>query len=44
MPLYLGSGDEQPGIINCQGADDVWFVVSPSGVPILDIVPTTSAG
>jgi predicted lipoprotein with Yx(FWY)xxD motif/polyisoprenoid-binding protein YceI len=41
MPLYRGNG-EQPGEIKCQGAYDVWFVVSPAGVPILDIAPVTT--
>jgi len=41
MPLYL-CGSELPGAADCQGTDDVWFVVSPGGDPILDVEPPTS--
>jgi predicted lipoprotein with Yx(FWY)xxD motif/polyisoprenoid-binding protein YceI len=44
MPLYRCSGDEKPGEVTCQGAIDVWFVVSPSGVPILDVTPPSTVG
>jgi predicted lipoprotein with Yx(FWY)xxD motif len=31
MPLYLFSGDEQPGDTNGQGVGGVWFAVTPDG-------------
>jgi predicted lipoprotein with Yx(FWY)xxD motif len=31
MPLYLFSGDQQPGDTNGQGVGGVWFAVTPAG-------------
>jgi predicted lipoprotein with Yx(FWY)xxD motif len=31
MPLYLFSGDQQPGDTNGQGVGGVWFAVTPNG-------------
>lgn len=36
LPLYLFSGDEAAGDTNGQGLDDVWWVVSPEGEPVMD--------
>ncbi len=33
-PVYLFSGDSQPGDINGQGLSDLWFVVGIDGEPI----------
>ena len=33
-PVYLFSGDSQPGDINGQGLNDLWFVVGIDGEPI----------
>ena len=40
MPLYLFSGDQQPGDTNGQGVGGVWFAVTPAGA----LVGTTSGG
>jgi len=40
MPLYLFSGDQQPGDTNGQGVGGVWFAVTPAG----GLVGTTSGG
>jgi len=40
MPLYLFSGDQQPGDTNGQGVGGVWFAVTPDG----GLVGTTSGG
>ena len=34
LPLYLFSGDEDPGDVNGQGLSDVWWVVDAAGEPI----------
>jgi len=33
-PVYLFSGDSQPGDINGQGLNDLWFVIGVDGDPI----------
>jgi predicted lipoprotein with Yx(FWY)xxD motif len=40
MPLYLFSGDQQPGDTNGQGVGGVWFAVTPAG----GLVGTTGNG
>jgi predicted lipoprotein with Yx(FWY)xxD motif len=40
MPLYLFSGDQQPGDTNGQGVGGVWFAVTPAG----GLVGTTGGG
>jgi predicted lipoprotein with Yx(FWY)xxD motif len=40
MPLYLFSGDQQPGDTNGQGVGGVWFAVTPDG----GLVGTTGGG
>ncbi len=40
MPLYLFSGDQQPGDTNGQGVGGVWFAVTPAGA----LVGTTGGG
>lgn len=35
-PLYYWIGDEEPGDVNGQAVEDVWWVLSPSGDPIRD--------
>ena len=35
LPLYLCAYDDVPGDVNGQGADDVWYVVSAAGEPVL---------
>ncbi|MGH8874985.1 MAG: COG4315 family predicted lipoprotein [Acidimicrobiia bacterium] len=34
-PLYYFSGDVAPGDLNGQGVEDVWWVVSPAGEPLM---------
>lgn len=36
MPLYYFSGDKAAGDTNGQGISDVWWVVAPSGDPVMD--------
>ena len=36
LPLYRFSGDEAAGDINGQGLNDVWWVVSSDGDPVMD--------
>jgi predicted lipoprotein with Yx(FWY)xxD motif len=42
MPLYYWVGDTQPGDINGQGVNDVWFVVSPQGEMIDQEISSSS--
>jgi predicted lipoprotein with Yx(FWY)xxD motif len=35
LPLYRFSGDEKSGDVNGQGLSDVWWVVDPTGKPIM---------
>lgn len=35
LPLYHFSGDESAGNVNGQGLNDVWWVVDPTGDPIM---------
>lgn len=41
-PLYTYSGDTSPGDINAQGAGNIWYVISTSGLPVLK-APVSSA-
>jgi predicted lipoprotein with Yx(FWY)xxD motif len=36
MPLYYFANDSEPGDVNGQGLNDVWWVVDPDGHPIND--------
>lgn len=36
LPLYNFSGDEAAGDTNGQGLNDVWWVVSPDGNPVME--------
>ena len=35
MPLYYWAQDSAPGQTNGQGVQNVWWVVSPQGAPIM---------
>ncbi len=35
MPLYYWAGDAKPGDITGQGVQNVWYVVSPDGKPVM---------
>lgn len=35
-PLYYFTGDEEPGDVDGQGVNDVWWVLEPDGTPIRD--------
>jgi predicted lipoprotein with Yx(FWY)xxD motif len=43
MPLYRYSGDQDPGDINGQGVNGVWFAVDPSGAIIKTLELTTTS-
>ena len=36
LPLYYFSGDKAAGDASGQGLNDVWWVMSPEGEPIMD--------
>lgn len=44
MPLYYFASDESSGDITGQAVEDVWWVVSPSGDPIMEQPPTDDNG
>lgn len=44
MPLYLFSGDQQPGDTNGQGVGGVWFAVTPDGALVGTTGGTTGGG
>lgn len=44
MPLYYFAADESAGDITGQAVEDVWWVVSPSGEPIMKQTPTEDDG
>jgi predicted lipoprotein with Yx(FWY)xxD motif len=44
MPLYLFSGDQQPGDTNGQGVSGVWFAVTPDGGLVGATGGTTDGG
>jgi predicted lipoprotein with Yx(FWY)xxD motif len=47
MPLYLFANDAAPGDTNGQGANDIWFVVDPTGNMIeasADLQPVSDDG
>jgi predicted lipoprotein with Yx(FWY)xxD motif len=44
MPLYLFSGDQQPGDTNGQGVGGVWFAVTPDGGLVGTTGATTGGG
>lgn len=44
MPLYYFASDESSGDITGQAVEDVWWVVSPSGDPIMEQAPAEDEG
>ena len=43
-PLYHWIGDEQPGDVEGQGVQDVWWVMAPDGQPLRDAAETGEPG
>ena len=43
-PLYHWVGDEQPGDVEGQSVQDVWWVMAPDGQPLRDVADTGEPG